>query len=66
MTLAQDPVELFRTENRYWDIAFSPDGLTIYAITDPSSAAQAIDGGATTELWSPGSVLAFWYEGEGG
>ena len=32
-TLARDPVELFRSENRYRDVAFSPDGLTIYVIT---------------------------------
>jgi PQQ-dependent dehydrogenase (s-GDH family) len=64
--LAQDPIELFRSENRYRDVAFSPDGLTIYAITDSSGPAQAIDGGATTELWNPGSLLVFRYNGEGG
>ena len=64
--LAQDSIDLFRSENRYRDIAFSPDGLTIYAITDSSGPAQATDGGATTELWNPGSLLVFRYNGEGG
>jgi PQQ-dependent dehydrogenase (s-GDH family) len=32
--LAHEPVELFRSENRYRDIAFSPDGRTLYVITD--------------------------------
>jgi hypothetical protein len=30
------PVELFRSENRYRDVAFDPDGRTIYVITDSS------------------------------
>ncbi|MDN5866389.1 MAG: PQQ-dependent sugar dehydrogenase [Candidatus Nitrosocosmicus sp.] len=61
--LAQDPVELFHSENRYRDLAFSPDGSTLYVITDSSGPAQAIEGGATTDLWNPGSILAFKYEG---
>jgi PQQ-dependent dehydrogenase (s-GDH family) len=64
--LARDPVELFRSENRYRDLAFSPDGSTIYVITDSSGPAQAIGGGATINLWNPGSVLVFRYEGTGG
>ena len=43
--LARDPVELFRSENRYRDVAFGPDGRTIYVITDSSGSAQAIEGG---------------------
>ncbi|MEM3094544.1 MAG: PQQ-dependent sugar dehydrogenase [Nitrososphaera sp.] len=30
--LASDPVELFRSENRYRDLAFSPDSKSIYVI----------------------------------
>jgi PQQ-dependent dehydrogenase (s-GDH family) len=63
--LAQQPEELFRSENRYRDLAFDPDGRTIYVITDSFGAAQNIEGGATTELWTPGSVIAFRYEGGG-
>lgn len=38
----QDPVELFRSENRYRDVEFSPDGRSIYVITDSSGPVQAI------------------------
>jgi PQQ-dependent dehydrogenase (s-GDH family) len=64
--LAEDPVELFRSENRYRDLAFGPDGRTIYVITDSLGPAQNIEGGATTELWTPGSLIMFRYEEEEG
>src|SRR5215212_7991193 len=62
------PEELFRSENRYRDIAFSPDGLTLYVITDMKGPVQAMKKGPitpTTELWSPGSLIAFKYVGGG-
>jgi hypothetical protein len=63
-TLAREPVELFLSENRYHDVAFNPDGSTIYVITDSfGRPVQAIDGGATEDLRNPGSVLVFRYEG---
>jgi hypothetical protein len=62
--LAHDPVELFRSENRYRDVAFYPDGRTIYVITDSFGPAQAINGGVTDDLCNPGSVLVFRYEGD--
>ena len=60
------PEELFRSENRYRDIAFSPDGNTIYVITDMAGPVQAMNEGPitpTTSLWSPGSLIAFKYVG---
>jgi len=63
--LAREPVELFRSENRYRDIAFDPDGRTIYVITDMMGPVQALKEGPitpTTTLWSPGSLLVFRYE----
>jgi len=63
--LAREPVELFRSENRYRDIAFDPDGRTIYVITDVMGPVQAMKEGPitpTTALWSPGSLLVFRYE----
>jgi glucose/arabinose dehydrogenase len=60
--LTSDPTELFRSENRYRDIAFSPDGRTIFVITDSSGPAQAIKGGVTDDLWNPGSLLVFRYQ----
>jgi len=62
--LESDPVELFHSENRYRDVAFSPDGSAIYEITDSFGPVQAFGGGATTDLWNPGSLLMFKYEGE--
>jgi PQQ-dependent dehydrogenase (s-GDH family) len=62
--LTHDPVPLFHSENRYRDLAFSPDGSTMYVITDSSGPAQTIEGGgATTDLWNPGSVLVFKFIG---
>ncbi len=61
--LAQTPEELFPSENRYRDLTFDPDGRTIYVITDSMGFAQNIEGGATTQLWTPGSLIAFTYQG---
>ncbi|HKO64121.1 MAG TPA: glucose/sorbosone family PQQ-dependent dehydrogenase [Candidatus Nitrosocosmicus sp.] len=63
------PQELFRSENRYRDIAFSPDGSTVYVITDMGGPVQAIKEGPitpTTTLWSPGALIAFKYVGGAG
>ena len=57
--LAQEPVELFCSENRYRDLAFDPDGRTIYVITASFGPAQNIEGGSTTQLWTTGSLIAF-------
>jgi len=62
-SLTEEPAKLFTSENRYRDVAFSPDGSILYVITDSSGPAQAIGGGATTELWNPGSLLEFKYVG---
>jgi PQQ-dependent dehydrogenase (s-GDH family) len=63
-TVSGKPQELFRSENRYRDIAFSPDGSTLYVITDNRGPVQAIKEGPITpitRLWSPGSLLVFKY-----
>ena len=63
--LAQKPVELFRSENRYRDIAFGPDGRTVYVITDMAGPVQAIKEGPITPapaLWSPGALIMFRYQ----
>lgn len=61
-----DPKELFRSENRYRDIAFSPDGITVYVITDARGPAQSMKEGPitpTNTLWSPGALIALKYVG---
>ena len=65
-TVSGEPEELFRSENRYRDIAYSPDGRTIYVITDPRGPIQAMKEGPitpTTTLWSPGALIALNYVG---
>jgi Glucose / Sorbosone dehydrogenase len=57
--LAQEPVELFCSENRYRDLAFDPDGRTIYVITASFGTAHNIEGGSTTQLWTTGSLIVF-------
>jgi hypothetical protein len=64
--ISSKPQELFRSENRYRDIAFSPDGSTLYVITDKAGPVQSLSKGPiipTTTLWSPGSLLVFKYVG---
>ena len=55
----------FQSENRYRDLAVSPDGRTIYIATDNSGLAEALAGGATGTMQDPGAILVFRYVGEG-
>jgi len=56
----EDPV--FKTTNRYRDLALSPDQRTIYVITDNEGLTHAPNGGYTTTLENPGAVLAFTWQ----
>jgi len=56
---ATEPVPTLKTTNRYRDVAISPDGRTLYVITDNEGLTQAPGGGYTAQLDHPGSVLAF-------
>ena len=62
-SLSGDPIELFHSENRYRDIAFGPDGRTVYVITDSAGPVQAIEGGPIAAIKNPGSVIVFTYDG---
>ena len=55
----------FQSDNRYRDLAISPDGKTIYIATDPAGLAEAMAGGTTRTMTNKGSILAFTYVGEG-
>lgn len=60
------PIErYFQSENRFRDVALSPDKKTIYVATDPGGLAEALAGGSTTAMQNPGSILVFTYKGEG-
>ncbi|NLG08726.1 MAG: quinoprotein glucose dehydrogenase [Deinococcales bacterium] len=60
-----DPVYYFESVNRYRDLAFSPDGTTVYVITDSRNFTAADEGGLTDELANPGAILEFTYQGDG-
>ncbi len=54
-----DVAPLFKTTNRYRDVAVNPDGRTFYVITDSRGLTGSVDGGATDALENEGSVLEF-------
>jgi PQQ-dependent dehydrogenase (s-GDH family) len=57
-----EPKPALATTNRYRDVALSPDGHTIYVITDNEGFMRAPDGGFTAMLDNPGSLLAFTHQ----
>ncbi|RYE86483.1 MAG: L-sorbosone dehydrogenase, partial [Hyphomicrobiales bacterium] len=56
----------FQSENRFRDVALSPDYKTIYVATDNGGLAGSMSGGTTTTMQNPGAILVFTYTGEGG
>ena len=60
---AGEPIELFRTTNRYRDLALHPNGRTIYVATDSSGRTTGADGTMTQALEHPGAIIQFTYEG---
>lgn len=59
------PIErYFQSEDRFRDIALSPDRKTLYVATNVSGLAGTADGGVTTTMQHPGAILVFDYTGE--
>lgn len=56
-----DVEKLFDSQNRYRDLAISPDGKTIFVATDVSGVTRATTGGATDQMANPGAILAFTF-----
>jgi PQQ-dependent dehydrogenase (s-GDH family) len=58
-----DNEELFRTVNRYRDLAVGPDGRTFYLATDNDGFGQTLDltGARVGRFSNPGSILEFRY-----
>jgi PQQ-dependent dehydrogenase (s-GDH family) len=54
------PSELFKSANRYRDIALNPDGRTIYLATDPTGPSRSATGGQQP-LANPGSIIELKY-----
>lgn len=60
-TIAGEPVEYFKTTNRYRDLAFSPDGRRLFVSTDDHGSTQDENSKRTTRLANPGAILEFTY-----
>ncbi len=58
-SLQGDTNQLFRTRNRYRDVALSPDHTHLYVATDSDGQAGPQSGSRTGTLDDPGSVLEF-------
>ena len=57
---ASGPIErYFLTDNRYRDLAISPDGQTIYVATDPGGLHEALAGGVGDTVANAGAILVF-------
>jgi PQQ-dependent dehydrogenase (s-GDH family) len=54
---------LWKAQNRYRDTAFSPDGLSIYVVTDSAGVVRDHDGVPTFDLANPGSLIEFRWAG---
>jgi PQQ-dependent dehydrogenase (s-GDH family) len=59
----EPPSALFRTANRYRDMAINPDGRRVYLTTDPSGPYRDANGAVSQTLANPGSILEFTYSG---
>ena len=57
------PHELFKSANRYRDIALNPDGRTLYLATDVSGPSRNAAGVVSQTLANPGSILELKYVG---
>jgi glucose/arabinose dehydrogenase len=57
------PLTYFKAEDRYRDLAVSPDGRRIYAVTDAHGRTVTASGALTAELAHPGALLEFTYTG---
>jgi len=59
----EPPLTYFKAPDRYRDVAISPDGLRIYAVTTSVGRALTEAGEMTPNLAHPGSLLEFTYTG---
>ena len=60
-SVKEPAIELFKTVNRYRDIALNPDGRTIYLATDPAGPNRDAAGVVSQKLANPGSILELKY-----
>ncbi|HEX5109624.1 MAG TPA: glucose/sorbosone family PQQ-dependent dehydrogenase [Vicinamibacterales bacterium] len=60
-SVVEPPLEIFKTTNRYRDIAVHPDQRVFYLATDPTGQTSDASGARTQALANPGSILEFTY-----
>lgn len=60
-SVADGPVEVFKSTNRYRDLAIRPDGRAFYIITDNAGPTRDGSGATTRELENSGAILEFSY-----
>ena len=58
---AAAPLTYFKAQDRYRDLAISPDGRRIYAVTDAHGRVLTATGEPTAELAHAGALLEFTY-----
>ena len=58
---AAPPQTYFKGQDRYRDLAISPDGKRIYAVTDAHGFVLTAAGEPTAELADAGGLLGFTY-----
>lgn len=56
-----EPEEVFRTVNRYRDLAQAPNGRAIYVVTDSTGQTSGPSQGFTGVLADPGALMEFAY-----
>ena len=54
---------MWKAQNRYRDTAFSPDGLSVYVVTDSTGVVREADGTPTFDLTDRGSLIEFRWPG---
>lgn len=57
------PVEYFKANDRYRDIALSPDGRRVFLVTDSFGVTADDQGQRTETLANPGGLVEFTYRG---
>src|SRR5690606_16592375 len=61
--VGEPPITYFKAQDRYRDLAISPDGLRIYAVTATFGRTLTATGEPTPNLAHPASLLEFTYVG---
>lgn len=61
--IQEPPSAIFRSANRYRDIALNPDQRTFYLATDAAGPIRDAAGSISQSLANPGSILEFTYTG---